>query len=93
MLQSQEIKGLDMVRRDWSGLAKDVGKYVLDKILSGLPSEEVVTAIHQHLQKVGHSHQMAAPLGCPVSSALLLQAVNCRCCAGPGGLGRWQYSS
>eukprot|EP00884_Botryococcus_braunii_P011316 jgi/Botrbrau1/20185/Bobra.0173s0083.2 len=50
--ESQEIKGLDMVRRDWSGLAKDVGKYVLNKILSGLPSDEVVEAIHQHLRQI-----------------------------------------
>lgn len=54
-VQTQEIKGLDMVRRDWSGLAKDVGKYVLDRILSGLPSDEVVEAIHQHLRQVSGS--------------------------------------
>lgn len=26
---TQELKGLDIVRRDWSQLAKDIGKYYL----------------------------------------------------------------
>ena len=30
-----ELKGLDMVRRDWCQLSKDVGNYVLKEILSG----------------------------------------------------------
>jgi DNA polymerase alpha subunit A len=48
----REIKGLDMVRRDWCGLAKEVGSFALGKILSGQPCEEVVEAIHQHLREV-----------------------------------------
>lgn len=31
----QEVKGLDMVRRDWCPLSKTVGNYVLSQILSG----------------------------------------------------------
>ena len=31
----REMKGLDMVRRDWCPLSKSVGNYVLDQILSG----------------------------------------------------------
>jgi hypothetical protein len=30
-----EQKGLDIVRRDWSSLSKDIGNYCLDQILSG----------------------------------------------------------
>jgi DNA polymerase alpha subunit A len=30
-----EIKGLDMVRRDWCPLSKSVGNFVLSQILSG----------------------------------------------------------
>ena len=32
---SKEIKGLDMVRRDWCKLSKRVGEFVLEQILSG----------------------------------------------------------
>ena len=48
----KEAKGLDMVRRDWCGLAKDCGNFALDQILSGQPCEEVVDAIHTKLQEV-----------------------------------------
>lgn len=48
----KEAKGLDMVRRDWCGLAKDCGNFALDRILSGQPCEEVVDAIHAKLQEV-----------------------------------------
>ncbi len=51
----KEAKGLDMVRRDWCGLAKDCGNFALDQILSGQPCEEVVDAIHAKLQEVGQS--------------------------------------
>ena len=30
-----ELKGLDMVRRDWCPLSKQVGNFVLNEILSG----------------------------------------------------------
>ena len=31
----KEMKGLDMVRRDWCPLSKTVGNFVLEQILSG----------------------------------------------------------
>ena len=49
--QVVEAKGLDMVRRDWCGLAKDCGNYCLGRILSGAPAEEVVDAIHAKLHE------------------------------------------
>jgi DNA polymerase alpha subunit A len=48
----KETKGLDMVRRDWCGLSKDVGHFVLDHVLSGNDRESVVSAIHQELQRI-----------------------------------------
>lgn len=51
-VQVQEQKGLDMVRRDWCPLSKDVGNFALREILSAKPKEDVVTAIHDHLNKV-----------------------------------------
>lgn len=52
MVEVMEQKGLDIVRRDWSLISKDVGNVVLSKILSGRPKEEVVMEIHEHLRQV-----------------------------------------
>ncbi|KAH3827648.1 hypothetical protein DPMN_129588 [Dreissena polymorpha] len=49
----EEKKGLDIVRRDWSGLAKSVGDYVVSTILSGESRETVVELIHSRLNEVG----------------------------------------
>ena len=48
----QETKGLDLVRRDWCELSKGTGKHVLELILSGEPTETVVTAIHEKMDLV-----------------------------------------
>ncbi len=53
LLQIQEQKGLDIVRRDWCPLSKDAGNFALREILSGKPRETVVEAIHAHLGEVG----------------------------------------
>jgi len=42
----KEIKGLDMVRRDWCGLSKESSKKVLDFILSGINKEDIISNIH-----------------------------------------------
>ncbi|KAL8477076.1 hypothetical protein ACS0TY_029401 [Phlomoides rotata] len=47
-----ERKGLDMVRRDWSLLSKELGDFCLGKILSGGSCEDVVEAIHNSLMEV-----------------------------------------
>ncbi|ESW28786.1 hypothetical protein PHAVU_002G017900 [Phaseolus vulgaris] len=47
-----ERKGLDIVRRDWSLLAKELGDFCLTQILSGGSSEDVVESIHNSLMKV-----------------------------------------
>ena len=48
----REVKGLDLVRRDWCRLSKDIGDYVLNQILSGNAREEVVENIHSHLNEL-----------------------------------------
>ena len=48
----KEMKGLDLVRRDWCIQSKDSGKYILDQILSGEEKEVVVNNIHDHLEEV-----------------------------------------
>ncbi|XP_057454382.1 DNA polymerase alpha catalytic subunit-like [Lotus japonicus] len=47
-----ERKGLDIVRRDWSLLAKELGDFCLTQILSGGSCEDVVESIHSSLMKV-----------------------------------------
>jgi DNA polymerase alpha subunit A len=51
----KELKGLDLVRRDWCPLSKDTGKWVVDQILSGKPREEIVMAIHDYLEALAIS--------------------------------------
>ncbi|KAK7031479.1 DNA polymerase [Favolaschia claudopus] len=52
---STEVKGLDMKRREYCSLSKTVSQYVLDKILSGDPQEDVIQNIHQYLSTVGQN--------------------------------------
>jgi DNA polymerase alpha subunit A len=48
----KEVKGLDLVRRDWCLQSKDSGKFVLDQILSGQDREVSLSNIHSHLEEV-----------------------------------------
>ncbi|CAD5116920.1 DgyrCDS5761 [Dimorphilus gyrociliatus] len=48
----QELKGLDIVRRDWCELAKTVGNFAVSEILSGKSKEEIVENIHTELYSV-----------------------------------------
>ncbi|XP_018577548.1 DNA polymerase alpha catalytic subunit [Anoplophora glabripennis] len=48
----KEYKGLDIVRRDWSQLACETGKYILNHILSDLSPDDRVNNIHTYLTKI-----------------------------------------
>lgn len=48
----KEMKGLDLVRRDWCPLSKDAGKFVVEEILSGRPREEIVDNIHSFIMEL-----------------------------------------
>lgn len=48
---TQEYKGLDIVRRDWSQISIMIGKIVLDEILSDNQLDEKIENIHNHLEK------------------------------------------
>jgi DNA polymerase alpha subunit A len=48
----QELKGLDLVRRDWCVQSKDTGRYVTEQILSGQDSEVVIQSIFTHLEEL-----------------------------------------
>lgn len=51
-MQALETKGLDIVRRDWCQLSRDVGQFCLEQILSGRDVEDVTEAVHEHLRTV-----------------------------------------
>ena len=48
----RELKGVDLVRRDWSPLSKNTGSKVLDVILSGKSKDEIIMEIYDELKKV-----------------------------------------
>ncbi|CAE7236567.1 unnamed protein product [Symbiodinium sp. CCMP2592] len=51
-LFEQELKGLDIVRRDWCGLAKEMGEAILTKILDPkMNKEESIDWVHQFLSE------------------------------------------
>ncbi|KAF8739169.1 DNA polymerase alpha catalytic subunit, partial [Rhizoctonia solani] len=52
---SVEIKGLDMKRREYCMLSKNVSGYILDQILSGDDAETVVERIHEYLRWMGEN--------------------------------------
>ncbi|KZV91997.1 hypothetical protein EXIGLDRAFT_615021, partial [Exidia glandulosa HHB12029] len=54
MFTTKEVKGLDMKRREYCALSKDVSNYVLDQILSGEATEVVVEKIHEYLTSLGN---------------------------------------
>lgn len=51
-IYTQEHKGLDIVRRDWSQLAAEAGKFILSQILSEQTADERLETIQAHLNKL-----------------------------------------
>lgn len=47
------MKGLDMVRRDWCPISKNVGNFVLEQIMSGKSREDVIINLNDYLSEVG----------------------------------------
>ncbi|XP_068206264.1 DNA polymerase alpha catalytic subunit-like [Palaemon carinicauda] len=52
IITEQELKGLDIVRRDWSQLASDCGKHIVEQILSDQDPDERIEGIHSHLESI-----------------------------------------
>ncbi|PFH61789.1 hypothetical protein XA68_16217 [Ophiocordyceps unilateralis] len=52
LVERMEVKGLDMRRREYCALSKDISKHLLDEILSGDETEVAVGRIHAHLRHV-----------------------------------------
>lgn len=49
-----EVKGLDMRRREYCPLSKEISTYVLEKLLSDMDPEEALTAVYDYLELMGN---------------------------------------
>ena len=49
----EELKGLDIVRRDWSEIARNEGRTIIKLLLHEQDEEEGVKKIHEHLEQIG----------------------------------------
>ncbi|XP_066879086.1 DNA polymerase alpha catalytic subunit isoform X2 [Kogia breviceps] len=54
-ITKQEVKGLDIVRRDWCDLAKDTGNFVIGQILSDQSRDTIVENIQKRLIEIGEN--------------------------------------
>ncbi|KAI6491542.1 hypothetical protein MCOR07_009874, partial [Pyricularia oryzae] len=51
-VEKMEVKGLDMRRREYCALSKEISARILDEILSGDETEVSVTRIHEYLRDI-----------------------------------------
>ncbi len=51
-VEKMEVKGLDMKRREYCPLSRDISKRILDEILSGDDTEVSVQCIHEYLREI-----------------------------------------
>lgn len=70
----KEIKGLDIIRRDWSLIAKNVGEKILNELLTedNRPSEQIIENIHNYLSTIaGQINKKELPTGLYIISKQL----------------------
>ncbi|KAH7144073.1 hypothetical protein EDB81DRAFT_948077 [Dactylonectria macrodidyma] len=61
-VEKMEVKGLDMKRREYCALSKEISKQLLDEILSGDDTEVSVARIHEYLREIaGKMREQAIP--------------------------------
>ncbi|KAI9099252.1 DNA polymerase family B-domain-containing protein [Phlyctochytrium arcticum] len=70
-----ETKGLDLVRRDWCGLSKDVSGYILDQLFSDTAKEEMLENIHQYLAKVGQDVRAGPGTVIPIDKFIITKSL------------------
>ncbi|KAK4106915.1 hypothetical protein N658DRAFT_461980 [Parathielavia hyrcaniae] len=51
-VEKMEVKGLDMKRREYCALSREVSKRILDEILSGNDTEQSIQRIHEYLREI-----------------------------------------
>ncbi|KAI1155061.1 hypothetical protein F4825DRAFT_409444 [Nemania diffusa] len=52
LVEKMEVKGLDMKRREYCGLSKEISSRILNEILSGDETEVAVQRIHEYLREI-----------------------------------------
>lgn len=63
-IEKMEVKGLDMRRREYCALSKEISKHLLDEILSGDETEVSVARIHEYLRDIaGKMREQQIPTG------------------------------
>ncbi|KAI0393654.1 hypothetical protein F5Y17DRAFT_431287 [Xylariaceae sp. FL0594] len=62
-VEKMEVKGLDMKRREYCGLSKEISSRILNEILSGDETEVAVQRIHEYLREIaGKMREHAIPV-------------------------------
>ncbi|RWA11726.1 hypothetical protein EKO27_g3374 [Xylaria grammica] len=62
-VEKMEVKGLDMKRREYCGLSKEISSRILNDILSGDETEVAVQRIHEYLREIsGKMRQYSVPV-------------------------------
>ncbi|KAH7313309.1 hypothetical protein B0I35DRAFT_434837 [Stachybotrys elegans] len=62
-IEKMEVKGLDMKRREYCALSKEISKHLLDEILSGNETEVSVARIHEYLREIaGKMREQSIPI-------------------------------
>ena len=62
-IEKMEVKGLDMKRREYCRLSKDISTRILNEILSGNETEVSVQRIHEYLREIsGKMRELAIPV-------------------------------
>ena len=54
IVTKEEFKGLEIVRRDWSNIARKVGTEILKMLLHDIDEDRAIEKIHDHLELVGN---------------------------------------
>ncbi|KAI0902126.1 hypothetical protein F4806DRAFT_445772 [Annulohypoxylon nitens] len=63
-IEKMEVKGLDMKRREYCGLSKEISSRILNEILSGDETEVSVQRIHEYLREISgqmREHKIPVP--------------------------------
>ncbi|KAH7182849.1 uncharacterized protein B0J16DRAFT_344718 [Fusarium flagelliforme] len=62
-IEKMEVKGLDMKRREYCALSKEISQHLLNEILSGDDTEVSVARIHEYLSEIaGKMRQQSVPV-------------------------------
>ncbi|KAJ0118279.1 hypothetical protein J7T55_009062 [Diaporthe amygdali] len=62
-IEKMEVKGLDMKRREYCGLSKEISSRLLNEILSGDDTEISIQRIHEYLREIsGKMREQAIPV-------------------------------